>query len=135
MRAPFEGRDVASMVKKLFAGRLKFHDGESTLAPGLTLHKVGGHTRGLQVVRVQTRRGFVVLASDAAHFYANWLERRPFPIVDNVAAYLEAYDIIESLASSPQHVIPGHDPLVLQRYPRALPGIDDIVRVDLPPIA
>jgi glyoxylase-like metal-dependent hydrolase (beta-lactamase superfamily II) len=99
------------------------------------LHKVGGHTRGLQVVRVETRRGHVVLASDAAHFYANWQQRRPFPIVDDVSAYLEAYDIIESLATSTQHVIPGHDPLVLQRYPRAVDGIDDIVRVDLPPLA
>jgi len=134
MRSPFEARDVQSMVGKLFAGRLKFHDGEATLAPGLTLHKVGGHTRGLQVVRVQTRRGHVVLASDAAHFYANWLERRPFPIVDDVAAYLDAYDIIEALASSEHHVIPGHDPLVLRRYPKAVAGIDDIVRVDLPPI-
>jgi glyoxylase-like metal-dependent hydrolase (beta-lactamase superfamily II) len=52
-------------------GRVVFHDGVSELAPGITLHKVGGHTRGLQVVRVNTRRGWVVLASDAAHFYAN----------------------------------------------------------------
>ena len=42
------------------------------IAPGITVHRVGGHTRGLQVVRVHTRRGWVVLASDAAHFYANW---------------------------------------------------------------
>ncbi|MET0291421.1 MAG: N-acyl homoserine lactonase family protein [Steroidobacteraceae bacterium] len=133
MRAPFEAADVQAMVGKLFNGRVKFHDGVSTLAPGLTVHKVGGHTRGLQVVRVLTRRGYVVLASDAAHFYANWQQRRPFPIVENVTDYLEAYDIIESLADSPDHVIPGHDPLVLTRYPKAVAGIDDIVRVDLPP--
>ena len=133
MRSPFEARDVQAMVGKLFAGRVVFHSGTATLAPGLTLHKVGGHTRGLQVVRVQTQRGYVVLASDAAHFYANWQQRRPFPIVDNVAAYLDAYDIIEGLASSADHIIPGHDPLVLERYPQALPGIHDIVRVDLPP--
>jgi glyoxylase-like metal-dependent hydrolase (beta-lactamase superfamily II) len=133
MRSPFEARDVQSMVGKLFAGRVVFHNGTSTLAPGITLHKVGGHTRGLQVVRVQTQRGFVVLASDAAHFYANWQQRRPFPIVDNISAYLDAYDIIEGLASSPAHIIPGHDPLVIERYPAALPGIHDIVRVDLPP--
>ena len=133
MRSPFEARDVQSMVGKLFAGRVVFHNGTSTLAPGITLHKVGGHTRGLQVVRVQTQRGFVVLASDAAHFYANWQQRRPFPIVDNIAAYLDAYDIIEGLASSLDHIIPGHDPLVIERYPTALPGIHDIVRVDLPP--
>lgn len=135
MRAPFEAADVQAMVGKLFAGRVMFHDGVSELAPGLTLHKVGGHTRGLQVVRVLTRRGHVVLASDAAHFYANWLQRRPFPIVENVTAYLEAYRTIEALASSPDHVIPGHDPLVLARYPRALPGVADIVRLDLDPLA
>jgi len=135
MRAPFEVADVQAMVGKLFAGRVVFHDGVSELAPGLTLHKVGGHTRGLQVVRVQTQRGWVVLASDAAHFYAHWQQGRPFPIVDSVSTYLDAYRTIEGLAASTDHVIPGHDPLVLDRYPPSLPGIADIVRVDLPPIA
>ena len=90
-RAPYEAADVQAMVGKLFAGRVVFHDGIAELAPGITLHRVGGHTRGLQVVRVHTRRGCVVLASDAAHFYANWQQRRPFPIVDDVAAYLDAF--------------------------------------------
>jgi glyoxylase-like metal-dependent hydrolase (beta-lactamase superfamily II) len=133
MRAPYDAGDVQAMVGKLFAGRVVYHDGAAELKPGITLHLVGGHTRGLQVVRVHTQRGWVVLASDAAHFYANWLERRPFPIVDNVAAYLDAFAIIESLASSPQHVIPGHDPEVLARYPRARAGLANAVRVDLDP--
>jgi glyoxylase-like metal-dependent hydrolase (beta-lactamase superfamily II) len=133
MRAPFEARDVQAMVGKLFSDRVVFHSRKSKLAPGISLHRVGGHTRGLQVVRVRTRRGWVVLASDAAHFYANWQQRRPFPIVDNVAAYLDAFNIIERLASSPAHVIPGHDPLVLARYPRAREDIADIVRLDLEP--
>ncbi len=134
MRAPFEAGDVQAMIGKLFADRVVFHDGDAELAPGLTLHKVGGHTRGLQVVRVHTRRGWVVLASDAAHFYANWQQRRPFPIVENVTAYLDAFRRIEQLAASPQHIIPGHDPLVLKRYPRALPDLADIVRLDLDPV-
>jgi glyoxylase-like metal-dependent hydrolase (beta-lactamase superfamily II) len=134
MRAPFEAGDVQAMVGKLFAGRVVYHDGDAELAPGLSVHTVGGHTRGLQVVRVATARGWVVLASDAAHFYANWQQRRPFPIVDSVSAYLDAYDTIERLASSPDHVIPGHDPLVLARYPAARDGVPGIVRVDLPPL-
>jgi glyoxylase-like metal-dependent hydrolase (beta-lactamase superfamily II) len=134
MRAPFEAADVQAMVGRVFAGRVVFHDGTAELAPGITLHKVGGHTRGLQVVRVQTARGPVVLASDAAHFYANWQQRRPFPIVENVTAYLEAYRIIESLAASADHVIPGHDPLVIRRYPRSRADVIDIVRVDLAPL-
>ncbi len=135
LRAPFDAADVQAMVGKLFRDRVVFHDGDAELAPGLTLHRVGGHTRGLQVVRVHTRRGWVVLASDAAHFYANWQQGRPFPIVENVAAYLDAFRRIEALASSPRHIIPGHDPLVLQRYPRARPDLADIVRLDLDPIS
>jgi glyoxylase-like metal-dependent hydrolase (beta-lactamase superfamily II) len=134
LRAPFDAADVQAMVGRVFADRVVFHDGDSELAPGLTLHRVGGHTRGLQVVRVHTRRGWVVLASDAAHFYANWRQRRPFPIVENVTTYLEAFRHIEALADSPRHIIPGHDPLVLSRYPRALPDVADIVRLDLDPV-
>jgi glyoxylase-like metal-dependent hydrolase (beta-lactamase superfamily II) len=133
MRAPFEAADVQAMVARVFGDRVVFHDGDAQLAPGISLHKVGGHTRGLQVVRVHTRRGWVVLASDAMHFYANWQQRRPFPIVENVTAYLEAFRRIEVLADSPRHVIPGHDPLVLERYPRAVPDVADIVRLDLDP--
>ena len=86
---------------------------------------------GLQAVRVATRRGNVVLASDASHFYANMDEARPFPIVYNVADMMEGWDKLRSLADSADHVIPGHDPLVLERYPapsRELQGI--VVRLD-----
>jgi glyoxylase-like metal-dependent hydrolase (beta-lactamase superfamily II) len=34
------------------------------LAHGITVHKIGGHSKGLQCVRVKTRRGYVVIASD-----------------------------------------------------------------------
>ena len=117
-------------------GNPSFCTWDSTeLAPGVTLHRVGGHTRGLQVVRVHTQRGWVVLASDAAHFYANWQQRRPFPIVDDLAAYHAAFATIEQLASSVQHVIPGHDQLVLARYPSAGAGLANAVRLDLAPCA
>ncbi|HXC58260.1 MAG TPA: N-acyl homoserine lactonase family protein [Steroidobacteraceae bacterium] len=133
VRATYEVGDVQAMIGKLFAGRVVYHEGAAQLAPGISVHRVGGHTRGLQVVRVRTQRGWVVLASDAMHFYANWQQRRPFPIVDNVATYLDAFGTIEGLASSNQHVIPGHDPLVLQCYPAARAGLANAVRVDLPP--
>ena len=132
LRAPFEAEDVVSMVRRVFDDRVVFHDGDAELAPGITLHRVGGHTPGLQVLRVSTSRGPVVLASDAAHFYANFEQGRPFPILDNVTDYLEAHRKIRKLAASDDHVIPGHDPEVLIRYPRARVDVPDIVRVDLP---
>jgi glyoxylase-like metal-dependent hydrolase (beta-lactamase superfamily II) len=110
-----------------------FHDGDAELVPRVRLHRVGGHTPGLQVIRVSTARGPVVLASDAAHFYANFEQGRPFPILESVSDYLEAHRKIRLLAASDDHVIPGHDPEVLTRYARARDEIADIVRVDLAP--
>jgi glyoxylase-like metal-dependent hydrolase (beta-lactamase superfamily II) len=133
LRAPFEAEDVVRMVRRVFDDRVIFHDGEAEIAAGITLHRVGGHTPGLQVVRVTTARGPVVLASDAAHFYANFEQGRPFPILDSVSDYLEAHRTIRRLAASDDHVIPGHDPAVLTRYPTSGKDLTDIVRVDLPP--
>jgi len=136
MRYPYESEDVAAVVRRLFEGRVQFHDGEDELAPGLTLHHVGGHTMGLQVLRVWTARGWVVLASDASHFYANMNQGRPFPIVYNVGEMLEGHRTMRRLASSANHVIPGHDPLVLKRYPPARPELEGVVvRLDVEPRA
>jgi glyoxylase-like metal-dependent hydrolase (beta-lactamase superfamily II) len=136
LRMPFEEDDVIAMVRKLFAGRVAFHDGAAELAPGLSVHHVGGHSKGLQVVRVWTRRGWMVLASDASHFYANMQEGRAFPIVHDHEATLEGYATMRRLASAPDAIIPGHDPLVLARYPAAGSGLEGIaVRLDVEPRA
>ncbi|MGH8264314.1 MAG: N-acyl homoserine lactonase family protein [Steroidobacterales bacterium] len=131
----FDAADVASMVHKVFSGRVQFHEGDAEIAPGITLHKVGGHTRGMQIVRVATARGWVVLGSDTAHFYRNLEESRAFPIFDDLPAYFEAHRTALRLASSPRHFIPGHDPLVIARYPGARAGLDGVARVDLAPLA
>ena len=126
----FEVDDVAGMVRKVFNGRVAFHDGDAEIAPGLSVHHLGGHTAGLQVVRVHTEKGWLVLASDASHFYANIEQNRPFPAVYNVADMLEAYQRIYSLADAPHLVIPGHDPAVLERFPAFSPEHDSIARLD-----
>jgi len=113
---PFDPEDVKTMVGRVFDGRVEFHDGDTQLASGLSVHRVGGHTDGLQVVRVHTERGWVVLASDASHLYANMDQKRPFPAVYNVGDMLEGYRRVHELADSAQHVVPGHDPAVLTRY-------------------
>jgi glyoxylase-like metal-dependent hydrolase (beta-lactamase superfamily II) len=134
LRGPFEEDDVVAIVRKLFAGRVAFHDGAAELAPGLSVHHVGGHSKGLQVVRVWTRRGWMVLASDASHFYANMEEGRAFPILHSHEDTLEGYATMRRLASAPTAIIPGHDPLVLARYPAAAPGLEGIAhRLDVEP--
>jgi hypothetical protein len=47
---------------------------------------------------------------------------------------LEGYATMRRLASRPDNIIPGHDPLVLQRYPAAKPELEGIaVRLDIEP--
>jgi glyoxylase-like metal-dependent hydrolase (beta-lactamase superfamily II) len=134
LRHAFDVEDIVSYVRHLYDGRIAFHDGTAELADGLTLHRVGGHTAGLQVVRVWTARGWVVLASDASHLYLNMRRELPFPVVHNVEDMLEGFRTVHALADSPDHVIPGHDPLVMDYYAppsEKLSGI--VVRLDRDP--
>jgi glyoxylase-like metal-dependent hydrolase (beta-lactamase superfamily II) len=131
VRFPFDVEDVVAMVRHVFAKRVVFHSGDERIEAGLSLHHVGGHSMGLQMIRVRTRRGWVVLASDAAHYYANLERGLPYPITYNVAEVLEGYRRAYELADSPEHVIPGHDPLVLKKYPAPRPELEGwIARLD-----
>lgn len=133
LREAYDVEDIVTMVRRVHRGQVFFHAGVHELAPGLSVHHVGGHTMGLQAVRVHTARGWVVLASDAAHLYANIREERPFPIVYNVADMMQGHRDLLALASSPEDVVPGHDPEVMRRFPAAGPGLEGVaVRLDLP---
>ena len=134
LRRPFDVEDVQSAMRALYADRLRFHEGTAEIAPGITLHLIGGHSGGIQSVRVPTARGWVVLAGDATHLWGNIRKRMPFPVVVDVARMLRGFEILESLADGPDHIIPGHDPLILKRFP-PVAGYPDTVRVDLAPIA
>jgi glyoxylase-like metal-dependent hydrolase (beta-lactamase superfamily II) len=133
---PYEPDHVCGLVRLVFGDRVVFHDGDGEIAPGISVHHIGGHTAGLQVVRVNTRRGWVVLASDASHYYEHFETGRGFPLVFHVGDLIEGYGKLKKLASSAQHVIPGHDPLVMSRYPAVSQALDGIaVRLDADPIA
>ncbi len=119
--------DVVHLVRKNFEGRLRFVDGSREILPGIEVHRAGGHSAGLQAVRVRTARGPVVLASDVAHFYANIEEDRPFSIVSDLPGMYDAFDLVRSLVGSPDRVVPGHDPLVMERYPAARKDLDGVV--------
>jgi glyoxylase-like metal-dependent hydrolase (beta-lactamase superfamily II) len=130
----YEADEVIAMVRNVYAGRVEFHDGDSTIAPGFSIHHIGGHTAGLQAVRIWTSVGWVVLASDASHYYANMNDRKPFPIVADVTQMVDGWRKLHELADSPQYVVPGHDPLVMLRYQASSPALQGIaVRLDAEP--
>lgn len=131
LRAPFTVDHICEAVKRVYSGRVVFYDGDGQVADGVTVHCIGGHSRGLQAVRVRTDAGWLCLASDAAHYYENFMSYKPFPIVVDVENMLKGYDILRDLASSPDLIIPGHDPLVRDYFPQD--KADFIFRLDKGP--
>ncbi|MDU8943112.1 N-acyl homoserine lactonase family protein [Ovoidimarina sediminis] len=135
MQMPFTADHVCEMVRHVYSGRVAFHKGSAEVAPGVRVHRTGGHSRGLQVVEVATATGPLCLASDAAHFYENFQAGKPFPIVIDLEDMLEGFKVIRRLGGGDDaRVIPGHDPLVRERFPEA--GTSGFVwRLDKGPVA
>ncbi len=132
LQMPYSAEHLCQMVRNVYSGRVVFHDGNGIVAPGITLHHVGGHSRGLQVVQVKTDNGHVCLASDAAHYYENFLHEKPFPIVDNIEHMHNGWKTIQTLASHRDLVIPGHDPLVTTHFP-IVENTSFVWRIDVGP--
>ncbi|WP_159349302.1 N-acyl homoserine lactonase family protein [Roseomonas harenae] len=133
IRQAFEVEDVVAMVRAVHADRAVFHDGEGEVAPGVTLHRVGGHTDGLQMVRVDTARGPLVLAGDASHYYANMERENPFPIVFDLGAMAQGWRTARRLARGDESlIIPGHDPEVLRRFQPLEGSNGEVVCLHLP---
>jgi glyoxylase-like metal-dependent hydrolase (beta-lactamase superfamily II) len=122
LRAPFDVEDAVHLVRRTFAGQVRHHDGDQHVFPGISVHHLPGHSRGVQGVRVMTPRGAVLLASDATHFYANVARRQPFSGTVEVGDTLDSYEKMLRIAGDIQHLIPGHDPLVRTLYPTITVG-------------
>lgn len=136
LKRGYEVEDILEVVRCVHSGRVRFADHHFEIVPGLSLHRTGGHTGGSQVVRVWTKRGWVVVASDSAHLYESVIANAPFPSVYRVDEMVDGFRTIYHLANgSWAHVVPGHDPMVMDLYPaptRELEGI--VVRLDQAPL-
>jgi glyoxylase-like metal-dependent hydrolase (beta-lactamase superfamily II) len=135
LRRPYGRVELNQVLGLLHDERLDIHGATVELADGVSLHLVGGHTAGQEIVRVRTQRGWVVLASDALHYYEELERTIPFAVAQDVSKMLSAHAVIRSLADSDDHIVPAHDPLVLQRYPAATADLAGfVVRLDVAPV-
>jgi len=114
---------LGELVTLSYGGRVRLLDGEREVLPGLRVHRVGGHTAGLQIVSAETARGRVVLTSDASHFYRNVERRQPVQIITSLPEMLAAFDTIDALAGPGGLVVAGHDPEVARRFAVVEPGV------------
>lgn len=117
---------IASLATLNYGQRIRMIDGDREVLPGLRVHRVGGHTAGLQIVSVETARGRVVLTSDASHFYQNIERRQPVQIITNLPDMYAAFETIDALAGPARLVVAGHDPQVASRFKPIEPGIIQI---------
>lgn len=122
-RMSIEAHDMPELVRLNLQGRVHFVDGSAEVIPGISVHYVGGHTAGTQVVRVNTAKGHAVIASDASHLFRNVEENTPVNIITHLPEMFTAFETIRGLASGPNMWLPGHDPQVLQRFPTYAPDI------------
>jgi glyoxylase-like metal-dependent hydrolase (beta-lactamase superfamily II) len=53
-------------------------------------------------------------------------EGRPFPIVDDLSQMIEGWDTLRRLAIPDGVIVPGHDPLVFERFPASSPELEGI---------
>lgn len=125
-RHSIEVDDVCGLVRLNYEGRVRFVDGAREVVPGVGVEKVGGHTAGMQIVTVATSRGQAVLASDASHYYRNFEERIPFNTLHDLPGTYHAFQRLYDLAATPALILPGHDPLVLERLKNVGPDIVEL---------
>jgi len=133
LRATFDVEDVVTLVRRTYAERVVFHDGDDALLPGLTLHAFPGHSAAVQAVLVRTQRGPVLVASDAVHYFANILSGKPFMLTLSAPDTLQSYARIRHLCGSLDNLIPGHDPAVRSIYPSITINGIELIPLHEPP--
>jgi glyoxylase-like metal-dependent hydrolase (beta-lactamase superfamily II) len=113
-----EDSELAALRQADADGRVDAFTGSTTVAPGVEMIEVGGHTPGQSVVKVPTSEGTVLLASDSVHYYEELEAEMPFTSVSDVVGMYRAFDLIHDWVATGQvqHVISGHDPGTLDRF-------------------
>ncbi|RDI68389.1 N-acyl homoserine lactonase family protein [Nocardia pseudobrasiliensis] len=117
-----EVREIEQLKVALREERLRFVEHGHIPAPGITILEMAGHTPGQLAVVVETSSGPVLLASDAVHFYEELERDMPFALMSDLPQMYTSYATIRDMQlTRPHHLVTGHDPATLQRFP-PLPG-------------
>ncbi|MGA7237228.1 MAG: N-acyl homoserine lactonase family protein [Bryobacteraceae bacterium] len=116
--------DVQLAVKLNTEGRVGLVNGDAQeFLPGITAYTGGKHTYASQFLAVNTAAGTVVLASDNMYLYENLEKHAPIAQTLDRESNLRAQDRMKQLAADTRLIIPGHDPLVMTKFPQVAPGV------------
>lgn len=113
-----EDDELGLLARLVTEGRVDLFTGTRVIAPGVTVHEVGGHTPGQSIVTVKTSEGTVLLASDAVHYYEELEDDLVFSSVADLVGMYSAFSLIRAMRASGEvdTIVSGHDPETLGRF-------------------
>jgi glyoxylase-like metal-dependent hydrolase (beta-lactamase superfamily II) len=113
-----EPTDLANLRAIKNQGRLTTFVNSIEIAPGIDVIEVGGHTPGQSMVRVPTREGVVLLASDTVHFREELDRDMPFLSATCLPAVYEGFETIRNMLARGEIdiVVTGHDASALDGF-------------------
>ncbi len=95
-----------------FFNQMEIRDGDYSLASGIEVLLLPGHTPGLQGVNVATAKGRYLIGSDTFPLFENWEEGIPTGIHTNLEDWYASYNRVRQAAD---FVLPGHDLRILEQ--------------------
>jgi len=116
--AHIEPPEVAALAERARSGSVTLMEPEHEVAPGVRSVEVGGHSPGQTILLIDGVNGPIVLASDAVHFYEELERDRACAVLVDLARVYRAYDAIREHVERGARFVAGHDPLVMDRFPR-----------------
>jgi glyoxylase-like metal-dependent hydrolase (beta-lactamase superfamily II) len=122
-----EPDDVLTLVNLNTDGKVSLVDGDNVeIIDGIKVYTGGRHTYASQYVSVRTTSGTVVIASDNMYLYENLEKHVPIAQTFDADSNLKAQDRMRQIASRPDLIVPGHDPLVFVKFPKPGNGVAKI---------
>jgi glyoxylase-like metal-dependent hydrolase (beta-lactamase superfamily II) len=121
-----ETEDIDALRRARQAGRIRFlprptpapSPARQPVTAGVDVLEIGGHTPGQLIVLISTGDGEAVVASDALHYYDEMRLDRPFAHVADLPAMYAGFEVLRDLtADGTRHLVAGHDPEVMRRFP------------------
>jgi glyoxylase-like metal-dependent hydrolase (beta-lactamase superfamily II) len=116
--AHIESAEVQRLAERAGTGAVTLIEGEHEVASGVVSIEVGGHSPGQTILAIEGETGPILLTSDAVHFYEEVDRDRACAVLHDLARVYGAYDTIRAHADRGARLVAGHDPLVMDRFPR-----------------
>jgi glyoxylase-like metal-dependent hydrolase (beta-lactamase superfamily II) len=116
--APFYYPEFAFNILEV-RDRLELINGDAEIADGVSVHRMGGHTPGSQVVVIETDTGRVCIAGDNVPFYKNIDLNWP------PGTFYDVNDVMKGYAWMRQNadiILPQHDWGFFERHPDGSAG-------------